>query len=351
MKKSIKVLLSLVGATIIIGASFFILQNKLLDNTEQKEQENQSEKTTINRLGQSFDTKTGKYIIEKDYSVYYIPKEDFYGIKIEIPEDIGKYGKYNTKDVYTQGPITDEDDGSFNGYKLNLTNIKCGYNISIGNNESSDYIIFLGKDGSISELKFSVTQENKLEINISKNVADYKEIVNVVQTADMDGNYAKLIDKVGNQFAYYGAENTKERITEQAGQYLRVLTPFEEGLSAEIKVTSNGDVYVSAKENSGDEIDLSSCAKKEITGEYKLSLSNITSVYSFVFGNYSGNLHILLLDKFGNLSELAIEYTQDGMSVELNEKVKSNIETVLYKLYPGGHGAIIIEKNGNEQYF
>lgn len=249
MKKSIKVLLSLVGATIIIGASFFILQNKLLDNTEQKEQENQSEKTTINRLGQSFDTKTGKYIIEKDYSVYYIPKEDFYGIKIEIPEDIGKYGKYNTKDVYTQGPITDEDDGSFNGYKLNLTNIKCGYNISIGNNESSDYIIFLGKDGSISELKFSVTQENKLEINISKNVADYKEIVNVVQTADMDGNYAKLIDKVGN------------------------------------------------------------------------------------------------------LSELAIEYTQDGMSVELNEKVKSNIETVLYKLYTGGHGAILIEKNGNEQYF
>lgn len=74
-------------------------------------------------------------------------------------------------------------------------------------------------------------------------------------------------------------------------------------------------------------------------------------MYSFVFGNYSGNLHILLLDKFGNLSELAIEYTQDGMSVELNEKVKSDIETVLYKLYTGGHGAIIIEKNGNEQYF
>lgn len=40
-----------------------------------------------------------------------------------------------------------------------------------------------------------------------------------------------------------------------------------------------------------------------------------------------------------------------GWVFELNEKVKSNIETVLYKLYTGGHGAIIIEKNGNEQYF
>lgn len=149
----------------------------------------------------------------------------------------------------------------------------------------------------------------------------------------------------------YGAENTKEKITERTGQYLKIVSPFEEGISAEVKVTSNGEVYVNAKENTGDEIDLSSCATKEKTGEYKLSLSNITSMYSFVFENYSGNLHILLLDKFGNLSELAIEYTQDGMSVELNEKVKSNIETVLYKLYTGGHGAIIIEKNGNEQYF
>lgn len=199
MKKLIKVLLSLVGATIIIGAVVFILQNKLLNSSKQEKQENQEEKMTINRLGQSFDTKTGKYIIEKDYSVYYIPKEDFYGIKIEIPEDIGKYGKYNTKDVYSPAPIIDEYDGSFNGYKLNL--------------------------------------------------------------------------------------------------------------------------------------------------------SDITSAYLFIFGNYTRNLHILLLDKSGNLSELAIEFTPDGMSTELNKNVKSNIETVLYKLYTGGHGAIIIEKNGNEQYF
>ena len=102
----------------------------------------------------------------------------------------------------------------------------------------------------------------------------------------------------------YGAENTKEKITERTGQYLKIVSPFEEGISAEVKVTSNGEVYVNAKENTGDEIDLSSCAMKEKTGEYKLSLSNITSMYSFVFGNYSGNL-----------SELAIEYTQDGMSV------------------------------------
>lgn len=41
MKKSIKLLLSLVIVIIIIGAIFFILQNKLSDNAEHKEQEKQ----------------------------------------------------------------------------------------------------------------------------------------------------------------------------------------------------------------------------------------------------------------------------------------------------------------------
>ena len=72
--------------------------------------------------------------------------------------------------------------------------------------------------------------------------------------------------------------------------------------------------------------------------------------YSFIFGNYSRNLHILLLSKSGELNELAIEFTSEGMNVELNENIKRNIETVLYKLYTGGHGAIVIERNGNEQY-
>lgn len=195
-----------------------------------------------------------------------------------------------------------------------------------------------------------MTEDNKLNIKLSKDVINYKDIVNVVQTANMDENYAKVIDKDGNQFAYYGAENTKEKITERTGQYLKIVSRFEEGISAEVKVTSNGEVYVNAKENTGDEIDLSSCATKEKTGEYRLKLSNITSAYSFIFGNYSRNLHILLLSKSGELNELAIEFTSEGMNVELNENIKRNIETVLYKLYTGGHGAIVIERNGNEQY-
>lgn len=56
-----------------------------------------------------------------------------------------------------------------------------------------------------------MTEDNKLNIKLSKDVINYKDIVNVVQTANMDENYAKLIDKDGNQFAYYGAENTKEK--------------------------------------------------------------------------------------------------------------------------------------------
>ena len=61
-----------------------------------------------------------------------------------------------------------------------------------------------------------MTEDNKLNIKLSKDVINYKDIVNVVQTANMDENYAKLIDKDGNQFAYYGAENTKEKM-QQAG--------------------------------------------------------------------------------------------------------------------------------------
>ena len=40
-----------------------------------------------------------------------------------------------------------------------------------------------------------MTEDNKLNIKLSKDVINYKDIVNVVQTANMDENYAKLIDK------------------------------------------------------------------------------------------------------------------------------------------------------------
>ena len=41
-----------------------------------------------------------------------------------------------------------------------------------------------------------MTEDNKLNIKLSKDVINYKDIVNVVQTANMDENYAKLIDNL-----------------------------------------------------------------------------------------------------------------------------------------------------------
>ena len=98
-------------------------------------------------------------------------------------------------------------DNYFWGYKLDLKDIKAGYEVYFGNGGTSDSIIFIDKNGKINELYFEYL--GKWNITLYKNVGDYKDIVSVVPNKGIASFFAILIDKDGNEFKYYGAKNNQ----------------------------------------------------------------------------------------------------------------------------------------------
>lgn len=131
-----------------------------------------------------------------------------------------------------------------------------------------------------------------------------------------------------------------------------------------VVVSSNGDVYLDVN-TYNNKIDLSSCGVKGSytnvlpnTTEtnnfegYKLNVTNIISAYTFYFGNNTNSYSLLMLDKEGNITELVITSETNGIKTKMEKNTQfSNIITVVDKMYTGAHGAIVVDKNGNEYYY
>lgn len=373
MKKSqklLKLIIALLVIIVIIAIVILIQQpennNNIENNNIVNETENNNQQEII-KLGQSFSTNIGTYIIDKEGYVYFIPNSSVSNSK-EL-EEFGTYGYYNTKEVYVPNPMPENEEelGCFYGYKLDLTNIKSGYNF---NTEEKEYVLFTDNNGKLNEISYKMVEieENSFEIQLvdiklTKNVSNYNNIVNIVKTTDEDGEYVKLINKSGNQYAYYGAENSEKNVSEQLSQCFTA-KPFGIDMNINVVLSSNGDVYCNV-DSEYYEIDLSSCGvagnynnilpntKDENNFEgYKLNISNITAVYGYEFGNSGLNYSLLLLDKDGNITELVILHGTDGIEVKFEKVTEySNIVTIVDKLYTGSHGAIVIDKDGNEYYY
>lgn len=289
-------------------------------------------------------TKTGTYIFYTDNCVYFIPQEEFNGIKITLPQNIGIYGVYNTADVYTTTMLEPEYNGDFSGYKLELNDIKAGYVVELDNNTNTEHILFLGRNGRLSELKYEVVA-GKLNVELEKDIEGYRNIVNVFQTVTNGQKYVKVVDKDGNIYNYYG-KNSVATKAENGQEISKVYVHGTEVGIENLVVTEAGEVLCTTTG-----VDLSSCAKKQ-DGKYILNLSNIVCAVPCYFGNGASLASVLFIDKSGNVSELLMQYKYDSGKVEakLEKNVSgySNIVSAVQESTIGGNGVVVIDKNGNE---
>lgn len=97
---------------------------------------------------------------------------------------------------------------SFNGYKLDLTNVESFYGVYNGNGGTNYSIIFVHKDGTISEMNFEDSHSSgKINVTLTKNIQGISNIISVVQNKTFGGYSTVLIDKDGNWYSYYGINN------------------------------------------------------------------------------------------------------------------------------------------------
>lgn len=140
------------------------------------------------------------YIDNSGNTVYFDPtninKDYFPNLTITTPDSI-HYASYNPD------PTNSIANLSFNGYKLDLTNVQTAYGIVYGNGSGNMSIIFVHKNGNISELSFN-NPSDQTSVALTKNVPGCSNIVSVVQHSTSDGHSAILIDTNGKSYHYFG---------------------------------------------------------------------------------------------------------------------------------------------------
>ena len=78
--------------------------------------------------------------------------------------------------------------------------------LQYGNGAVNQSIIFVHKDGTISELNFK-SDNSKTTVNLTKAVSGCSNIVSIVQYSNLGGHHAILIDSNGNMYNFLGVNN------------------------------------------------------------------------------------------------------------------------------------------------
>jgi len=204
MKKISKILI--LSLTLIL----FITGCNKKENSDNKNIAENNNENKVTKKGHTIDTSVGKFIVDKDGSVYYI-KEQEKGVAGTVAEltdkDLSVLGtkKQYKNYTYHNSPECIIDEGCMiEACKLDLTNINSSYEVYLGNSVVGPTIIFLSYDGKVHELSFNLFVQND-KIKLKKDVSQYPNIVSVVPDMDFNGNGAMLIDKEGNKYKYFDA--------------------------------------------------------------------------------------------------------------------------------------------------
>ena len=82
---------------------------------------------------------------------------------------------------------------------------------------------------------------------------------------------------------------------------------------------------------------------------YKLNYSNIKSAYSVYLGNGAAHEYVILLDNSGNVYALEFKITNGEYDLVNQSSLSQykNIVSVVPTMSFGGHGALLIDKEGN----
>lgn len=182
--------------------------NENISNVNNQNNENSNDNNTSNsELEAINDTlcistnDLGEIYIEKNRNnVYYKPESN---ITLNIVST-----NYIHNTTYNPDPYNTMTDLTFTGYKLDLEDVQAAYAVRFGNGGYDYSIIFVHKDGTISEMNFEDSHSSgKINVTLTKNIQGISNIVSVVQNKTFGGYSTVLIDKDGNWYSYYGINN------------------------------------------------------------------------------------------------------------------------------------------------
>ncbi|MGI6324663.1 MAG: hypothetical protein ACOXZS_01795 [Bacilli bacterium] len=112
-------------------------------------------------MGHVLSTGIGDFIIDKKGDVYYVLNPYMQGFDKHDPlianeEVLGTKGTWIT-DIYESSMDCEDpkDCYTFEGYKLDLTNIRTVHELHFGNGDCAQSIVFISRDGYLHELEFN----------------------------------------------------------------------------------------------------------------------------------------------------------------------------------------------------
>lgn len=208
-KGIVTLLVVFIFTTLVLGG--YLVYDKVLskgnvnDNTNAEnnsttnEENNENNEILNNEVGQVLNSMYGIFVIDTDGSVYFKPNEKVENLgTFKKDTSLGTINTYQTK-VYETSPSV----YTFEGYKLDLTNIVSGYQITIGNGTLKT-IFFIDKLGNVFKVNFTYEKDIIDYSNIEK-LTSYSNIVSIVETSTggYSGGYnAVFIDKNNKQYKY-----------------------------------------------------------------------------------------------------------------------------------------------------
>ncbi len=156
-----------------------------------------------NKNSQMLNTKMGMVFLTSDGDVYFEPtKEKGANLKtspLEVAKkSLGKQEKYT---LSSSKEFKDEN-YTFEGYKLDLCNIKAMYEFDFDNNKFNDTILLVSNNGRLSEFAMTYDSNGNLVIELTKDIANYTDVVSVVKYDYLDGTGAYIIDRCGKKIEY-----------------------------------------------------------------------------------------------------------------------------------------------------
>ena len=152
---------------------------------------------------QMLNTKMGMLFLTSEGELYFEPKKEKIDTIKTSPLDVVKksLGELSS---YTLSSSKEFKNGeyTFEGYKLDLNNIKAMYEFDFGKGKFNDTILLVAKDGSLSEVTLEYDSNNNLVFSFTKNISKYQNVVSVVRFDSLDGTGAYVINRCGEKEVY-----------------------------------------------------------------------------------------------------------------------------------------------------
>ena len=134
----------------------------------------------------------GYFIITKDGDVYCHPLKGF---------------DMSDSTIFTKGQVEvdyqvismNEEENVFDGYKVNISNVRSAYSYGYGQQGGDYAIVFIHNNGMVSVLYLTNDYEGH-RVELEKNIGNFTDIITAVKTSFAGGENIQLIDENGNMF-------------------------------------------------------------------------------------------------------------------------------------------------------